>query len=124
MGIPKKCGGTDPEKLKATLQRNIDIGFHPKGCNTIKSLVDHEFGHALDDLYGFSDMDEVIDRYKTLCKQGQDKAKEALSVYAMKNKKEFIAEAWSEYLNNPNPRPIAKDIGRMMEQKIKEFKKK
>lgn len=34
--------------------------------------------------------------------------------------KEFIAEAWSEYLNNPNPRPIVKTAGDIIVTTIKE----
>jgi starvation-inducible outer membrane lipoprotein len=34
-----------------------------------------------------------------------------LSKYGAKNSSEFVAEAWSEFRNNPEPRPIAKKIG-------------
>ncbi len=77
----------------------------------------------LDDLHKFREMDEIVKEYKVLCSLGNDKAKEALSLYAMKNKNEFIAEAWSEYLNNPKPRPIAQKIGGIMERIIKEAQK-
>ena len=45
-----------------------------------------------------------------------DEITDGLSRYAWKNSNkepigEFIAEAWSEYCNNPSPRPIAKEIG-------------
>ena len=123
IGINKKWG-SDPVKLKESLQRNINNGFHPVGCDSIKSLIDHEFGHALDDLYKFSDTDEIILQYKTFCRQGNDMAGGTLSIYAMKNRREFIAEAWAEYLNNPKPRPVAKQVGSMMERMIKEAKKK
>ena len=34
-----------------------------------------------------------------------------LSEYANANLFEFIAEAWSEYRNNPSPRPLANEVG-------------
>jgi len=37
-----------------------------------------------------------------------------VSAYAMENEAEFIAEAWTEFLNNPNPRPVAKSIGELI----------
>jgi len=57
--------------------------------------------------------------------------KENLSLYAYRNElttnsialqknpnslyAEFIAEAWAEYCNNPSPRPIALEIGKIIE---------
>ena len=54
---------------------------------------------------------------------------EELSRYAWKNDNEnkyaeMIAEGWAEYLNNPNPRPIAKEIGETIERKYEEWIKK
>jgi len=122
IGINKKWGN-NVEALEASLKRNVDVKFHPTGCDSIKAIIDHEFGHALDDLYLFRENDEILKEYKALCSLGNDKAKEALSLYAMTNRKEFIAEAWSEYLNNPKPRPLAKKIGGIIERTIKERKK-
>jgi len=123
IGVNKRwC--TDLDALEEALKQNIETKFHPEGCTTMKSLVDHEFGHALDDIYKFRDMDDIASEYKDLCSLGNDKAGKALSIYGMKNKKEFIAEAWSEYLNNPTPRPVAKKIGGIMERTIKEAQKK
>ena len=34
----------------------------------------------------------------------------ALSNYANENIREFIAEAWSEYMNNPEPRSTAREV--------------
>lgn len=54
------------------------------------------------------------------------KITEALSEYAWNNDNpnryvEFIAEAWSEYCNNPRPRTIAQKIGEIVER---EYSKK
>lgn len=122
IGVNKKWG-KNVELLNTALKRNVEIKFHPEGCDTIKSMIDHEFGHALDDLYKFCDMEEIAREYKSLCAMGNDKAKQTLSIYAMTNRKEFIAEAWSEYLNNPKPRPLANRIGKIIERTIKETQK-
>ena len=50
---------------------------------------------------------------------GKDHIKNNLSQYAATNSSEFFAEAYSEYLNNPNPRPIAKKIGELLDEEIK-----
>ena len=36
---------------------------------------------------------------------------------------EFIAEAWSEYLNNPQAREIATAVGKLIEKKCGELKR-
>ena len=47
-----------------------------------------------------------------------------LSGYANTNINEFIAEAWSEYQNNPNPRPLSKQVSERLFELYKEkFKK-
>ena len=44
--------------------------------------------------------------------------KNNLSEYATSNSGEFFAEAYSEYLNNPKPREIAKKIGELLDEEI------
>ena len=39
-----------------------------------------------------------------------------LSNYGAKNAAEFIAEAWSEYLDNEKPRPIAVAVGTLIKK--------
>ena len=112
-------------------EQDVKSKFHPVGCTTIRSHLDHEVGHQLDDLLGLRDMPEiqklfdrrVVNLNGTL---NYDKITDGLSRYAWDNKNpnrysEFIAEAWSEYCNNPKPREIAQKIGEIIEQ---EYKKK
>ena len=109
--------GVNPDKFKAALAYNVETKFHPVGCDTIRSVVDHELGHQLDDLLGLR-TDPVI-----LKLWNQDKAllKDGLSGYGSKDKiYEMIAEGWAEYLNNPNPRSIAKTIGERIERLYKD----
>lgn len=105
--------GNNSEKFINTLKLNVKMEFHPKGCDTIKSVVDHEIGHQLDKILGISEMQEVREIFDSIT---VEETKTLLSGYSAKNSNpnkysEPIAEAWSEYCNNPNPRMIAKFVG-------------
>jgi len=108
------------EYIVKSLESDVKSGWHPVGCTTLKATMDHEFGHQLDHLLGLHDDYDFRMFYNPLCAQGSAHIKELLSQYAAKNSKEFIAEAWSEYLNNEPPRPTAKMIGELIKQKYKE----
>ena len=116
----------------ADLQHNVDVKWHPEGCATKKATMDHEFGHAIwyklglnkngtpnvngNDWAGRSPLQQYIAKEMMW---GKNHIKENLSEYAATNSDEFFAEAYSEYLNNPNPRPIAKKVGELLDQEIK-----
>ena len=58
----------------------------------------------------------------------RDQIKDELSEYAWNNHNsnrysEMIAEGWSEYCNNPNPRPMAMEIGETIERLYAEWAK-
>ncbi|MEI6180243.1 MAG: hypothetical protein WCP31_05780 [Chloroflexales bacterium] len=36
---------SNPTQFLTALQRDVQTGFHPKGCDTIESVLTHEFGH-------------------------------------------------------------------------------
>lgn len=107
--------------------REVGINFHPEGCTSQKSIVDHEIGHALDKTYGISHYDayakelgdknwEAKAEFNTLWKESKKgDMGSLLSKYAASDKKEFLAEGWSEYKNNPNPRETATKIGKIIE---------
>ena len=100
------------EKLK----ENIQSQYHPVGCDTIKSVIDHEIGHYLDygRVKGTSSTGLQLSRDSQILKiwQGMTKqeTKEKLSDYANDSIREFIAESWAEYQNNPHPRATAKAV--------------
>ena len=48
--------------------------------------------------------------------KGKSHITENLSTYGNTNSKEFIAEAWSEYLNNETPRPISAAVGMLIKK--------
>lgn len=80
-------------------------GHKPIGCDTSRATVDHELGHEIDKLVGASKDEYIIGLYDQMIDDGN--AEEVLSGYSQTNVSEFIAEAYSEYRNNPNPREYA-----------------
>ena len=111
----------DSETFLKDLKYNVDTKFHPVGCDTIESVFDHEFGHQLDYAFDLSDDGEVKNLWKEFKTHTTEERDELLSRYAYRDGKiqEFIAEAYSEYLNNDKPRDIAKTIGEIIERKVK-----
>ena len=74
----------------------------PIGCGSPKAVTDHELGHEIDKLLGASEDETIKKMYSDMMEKS--KAEDVLSGYSAKNVKEFIAEAYSEYRNNPKPR--------------------
>ena len=112
--------------MKKQLDSDVNAKWHPNGCNTVKSVFDHELGHKIDETIGLKNDSEFLKIFSDAEKQGKDYIKDNLSRYAYKQsyasksydpKEEFIAEAWSEYLNNPKPRDIAKAVGELIVKK-------
>lgn len=88
----------------AERKRQVTKGWKPIECDTMKSVFDHEFGHQIDKLLGISkskDVKEYFETYKMAISKN-------LLEYATVKVEEFIAEAWSEYNNNPKPRKVQK----------------
>lgn len=83
------------------MEHNTNTGFHPVGCTTTKSIIDHEMGHVIHAAYG----GKIVDM------SDKRAISEELSKYGAHNVKEYHAEAWSEFVNNPTPRARAKEIG-------------
>jgi SPP1 gp7 family putative phage head morphogenesis protein len=105
----------DRSNLIASLRRDVQVGFHPPGTDTEKGVIDHEMAHVLDFWYGLSNnrkINAIWDKHFT------KEIKSGLSEYALENEREFIAEAWSEYKNSPNPRPISVEVGQAIEERI------
>lgn len=115
--------GKDSATFIERLKSNVRSKFHPEGCDTIRSVLDHEIGHQLDDLLGIGNLQNIQNLFT---KHNLRELTDGLSEYAWNNKNpnkfsEMIAEGWAEYCNNPNPREIAKKIGETIEA---EYKKK
>jgi cytochrome c553 len=94
-------------------EENVAIKFHPVGTGSVKAIFDHEMGHQLDYALGLRNNPDIVKLYRSM---NRAEIKEKLSDYANENIKEFIAEAYSEYLNNPEPRAVAKQVGEIIER--------
>lgn len=118
--------GKDAKRFIENIKSTVDSKFSPVSCDTIKAILDHEVGHQIDDLLGISDLKDIQDLFNSKTKE---ELKNGLSSYTYdhnNNKKysEFIAEAWAEYRNNPEPREIATSVGRTIEKTYdKKFRK-
>ena len=115
-----------PSSFELRKNFNEIYSWHPVGCNTLKSTADHEIGHLIDKKFSISEHSQVIrnlyDKYyvkTTTSSPINPKMARVLSSYANTNIREFIAEAWSEYRNNPKPREVAKAIGDEIAKYIK-----
>lgn len=109
------------QDILRNLQYGEQVGHSPKCCNTIKSVVEHEIGHILDQMLGLNSCYEFK---KIMKKYDVNYLYNNLSHYCVMNNtidvREVIAEAYSEYCNNPNPREVAKEIGTLIEKRYKE----
>ena len=113
------------ESFIKTLEDCVQNKIHPKGCSTIKSIADHEIGHILDDVLGLFTDNYIKGLFGKLT---PNQITEGLSEYAWSNTtnppiKEFIAEAWAEFRNNPKPRELAKKVGEYILRRYAEWKK-
>lgn len=100
------------DNVIAERKRQVANGWKPVGCDTMKSIFDHEFGHQIDKLLNISNKQNVKDFFKW----HKEEIKEGLSRYALTKREEFVAEVWSEYNNNPKPREIANEVGKFIER--------
>jgi hypothetical protein len=113
-------------------KHNVETKWHPEGCDTKKSVMDHEFGHAIwyqlglnkkfkkNERYDWEELSPLQKYIKNKMYMGKEFVKNNLSQYASTNPSEFFAEAFSEYLNNPHPRKIASEVGKLLEEEIKQ----
>lgn len=96
----------------------VENKWHPQACFNTKSSFDHEFAHQIDKYLKLSENENILEIYNSMSKED---IKENLSGYAATDIGEFIAEAWSEYCNNENPREVASIVGKEI---LKLWKKK
>jgi transcription termination factor NusB len=99
------------EKIMEYKEEEVRTNMHPAGTGTFRSDLDHEIGHQLDYFVGVSDDTEFINSLFEGVDNQYSYVRENLSSYGASRNTEMVAEAWSEYMNNPNPRPLAIKIG-------------
>ena len=118
--------------LLATYDEDVKSGYHPAGTNGT-SVITHEIGHALDgylsqrgvngarlsstDANAFSG---ILRRsvLKSL-KMTKASVRTELSRYAEKNAYEWFAECFAEAMTSANPRPMAKEMMRQLDEILK-----
>lgn len=91
----------------ATLRRNEQNGFHPKGCNTFESVAYHEIGHILDAVCHFTSSEagkKFLEQYSS------EEVESGLSRYALTSPEELVAESISEVFSSSTPRKIASEV--------------
>lgn len=104
------------DKIDTSLANDVKSKWHPPGCGTLKAVFDHELGHEIDRLLGLRSHADFLKMYREETAKGKQHIVDSLSTYGHKNEAEFIAEAWSEYLNNETPRPIAVAVGNLVKR--------
>lgn len=123
---------SDIEKLAKSYEKDVLAKFHPAGT-TWESIVTHEFGHAIDDyltytlkLAGVSGRRPKIvsaylrPRVMKACGLKVSDVGEAVSGYATQNAQEWFAECFAEWMESPNPRPVAAEFGKQLEELLKD----
>ena len=121
------------DKLKDAIKRSEAVGFHPKGLLTPDSVVMHELGHAIDDyltnvlnLAGFNGWlpkkVSAMLRPKVMkaCSLKVSDIGTEVSGYATKDSLEWFAECFAEYMCSDNPRKVASEFGKQLEEILKE----
>ena len=106
VSVNKKYGA-DPDLFRSQLARDVRNQWHPPGCESIRSVVDHELGHQLDALLALRTDGAIIDQWKQASAKG---LKQEVSEYAGENIAEFIAECWAEACNASEPRAVARTV--------------
>ncbi|WP_338936243.1 minor capsid protein [Fusobacterium polymorphum] len=113
------------EEVTESLKMQVNGKWHPVGCDTVKAVFDHEFGHQLDSFLEIRNKKEMIE----ILEENKKENGKFLSEYSIFNKldeiniKETIAEGWSEYCNNPNPRELSRKVGKLIEREYNIYKK-
>lgn len=111
---------TDKKQLIKEYQNTVDFNIHPPKT-TYEALLAHEIGHSLGE---YLEKEKGLSRNivkKDVLKMANYKPKdvsEKLSKSADVSASEFIAEAFAEYINSPNPRKIAKKFGEYINEKL------
>ena len=107
VGINGKYASSNDDFTAAKIEE-VASKHKPIGCDTPRATADHELGHEIDKLLNASSDREITSLYNKMINDGN--AEDKLSGYSRTNIKEFIAEAYSEYRNNPHPREYATKI--------------
>ena len=121
------------EKFKKSYELSITTGFHPAGTDW-KSVVSHEFGHAIDDLLSKTYLAagtknswgvpkqvsaELRPKVMKACGLKVYQARSEVSEYACKDAYEWFAECFGEAMNSATPRKVATECMKQLTEIIK-----
>lgn len=113
ISVNESCGD-NYESFVGIKQQDVCAGWKPFMCDTPKATMDHELGHQIAGLTAAHEDEWMQTRYRQFCRMDKAEKSAVLSGYAGENIHDFIAEAWSEYRNNPDCRPCAKAVAERM----------
>lgn len=110
----------DEKNIINDLEFSVSCGYSPKGCGTVKAVIEHEIGHLLDYWLDISNQQELESLMRRL---GPAYVQNHLSSYCVTdgviNYAEVVAEGFSEYRNNKQPRKLATYIGDLVNRRYK-----
>jgi SPP1 gp7 family putative phage head morphogenesis protein len=115
------------KQLAEDYAKDVRLGFHTKGTD-YQSLVTHECGHGLDgyltSVLGKKKSFSMDMRKSVLKATGSTLADvgDGVSIYATKDNYEFFAECLAEGLWSENPRPIAREFMKQLDEVMKGVK--
>lgn len=126
----------DIAKVEKSFAGDLKAGFHPAGT-TWQGIIIHEFGHAVDDY--LTNTEHIAGTQKNGWKPKWVSAamrpvvmrscglkiadiKSAVSGYATKDHWEWFAECFAEYVESEDPRPVAAEFGKQLEEYLKGVK--
>jgi hypothetical protein len=111
--------GEHQELFNNAIERSAEkIGFHPQNCNTLKSCIDHETGHAFT-MDGFTRSGpRVTKEYKNPIEKKYF-ISAAISKYATYNKKEELAETFALGRNSEISNSTVKSMFDAIEKHIR-----
>ena len=126
---------SDIKKLKESIEHDEAYGFHPKGLLTEESVLMHELGHAIDDYLTYVECAAGVKGWKPkivsadlrpkvmkACGMKIADIKTEVSGYASTDAQEWFAECFAEYMLSDNPRKVAKEFGKRLEEILKGVK--
>lgn len=108
--------GRDAQYFSGVIKFDEATGYTPVGCNSILAVFDHEVGHQIDYAIDLRNDVELASFYRGM---SRGEVGQGLSKYGSTSIAEFIAEAYAEYRNNPNARPIAKKVYEIIQRRLK-----
>ncbi|MCP4536247.1 MAG: hypothetical protein GY832_03800 [Chloroflexi bacterium] len=104
--------GSKYDLLVEALTGDIRVGWHPIGCNTPRSVADHEIGHIIQNkFFNREANNELNAMYREYVAAG-----ESPSRYAQTTAGEFMAESWAAFLNNSEPGKAAKAVAALIDK--------